>query len=61
MRKYLLSTPHGALGTALPIYLTIILIQLSTPHGALGTLSSFKICVFLSIRLSTPHGALGTI
>ena len=55
-----LSTPHGALGTALGIGFFILLIALlSTPHGALGTLAD--VVEYLEpYVLSTPHGALGT-
>ncbi len=56
---FLLSTPHGALGTIRDLQTLMRKWALSTPHGALGTSITNKNIESI-IRLSTPHGALGT-
>ena len=57
---FLLSTPHGALGTIMEAVSMALHKRLSTPHGALGTLLRLFLLPTFPL-LSTPHGALGTL
>ena len=60
LRAFILSTPHGTLGTSSFVGTAFKDLNLSTPHGTLGTRSYILCNITDTWGLSTPHGTLGT-
>ena len=59
LKVFILSTPHGTLGTCEKRMAWLGFRNLSTPHGTLGTRSGQTFMAVVD-GLSTPHGTLGT-